>query len=83
MCKQKIEFEFMKHMRALAEESVYPFENVNFETQCKNISAAHPPVVRLSNAALLRSTFTTRNMVATPFFFNYSCGATKTHEKGV
>jgi hypothetical protein len=46
VCKQKIEFEFMKHVRALAEESVYPFENVNFETQCKNVSAAHPAVVR-------------------------------------
>jgi hypothetical protein len=53
----------MKHMRALAEESVYPFENVNFETQCKNISAAHPPVVRLSKTTLFLFAFAAKNCI--------------------
>ena len=36
----------MKHFRALAEESAYPFENIQYHSQCSNVSSAHPPMVR-------------------------------------
>ncbi len=43
-CKRKIEFEFMKYIRALTEESPFPFENILFHSQCqRNIS--HQPLV--------------------------------------
>ena len=33
-CKSKIEFEFMKHIRALAEEGAFPFEDILFTSMC-------------------------------------------------
>lgn len=35
----------MKHFRALADESFYPFENVQYHSQCPNASTEHPPLV--------------------------------------
>jgi hypothetical protein len=33
-CKARIEFEFMKHIRAIAEESAFPFEDILFTSLC-------------------------------------------------
>jgi len=42
----------MKHFRALAEESAYPFENVQYHSQCVNASQ-HAPLVNVLALALL------------------------------
>ncbi len=43
-CKRRIEVEFMKHIRAVSEESPFPFEDVLYHSQCPKVS--HPPLVR-------------------------------------
>ena len=36
-CKKRIEFEFMKYVRALIGETAYPFEDVLYYSQCKHV----------------------------------------------
>lgn len=48
-CRGWIEYEFMKHIRAIAEESPLPFEDVMFHTQCPDVWAKNPPLVSAAN----------------------------------
>jgi len=47
-CKGWIEFEYMKHIRAIAEESPLPFEDIMFHSQCPDAWDKHPPMVSSS-----------------------------------
>jgi len=47
-CKQRIEYEYMKHIRATALEEGYPFELVWFATQCPNVPEKPPVPITLS-----------------------------------
>jgi hypothetical protein len=45
-CKYSIEFEYMKYVRALADDTPYPFENEVFKSQCPTASNKYRPMVR-------------------------------------
>lgn len=47
-CLRSIEFEYMKHVRAIAEESPFPFENILYRTQCPTAGEHTPltPVIK-------------------------------------
>lgn len=44
-CRNLIEFEQMKYIKAMLEESPFPFEDIMFHSQCSDSEVTVPPLV--------------------------------------